>query len=89
MTNTLTPRERELARHALGLDGRRKRSYRNRFVCGQEADNYATWRGMERRGLAESWLPKGQTMVWFRVTRAGALAALEDDETLDEEDFPR
>jgi hypothetical protein len=86
MTATLTPRERELAIHALGLD-RRKFSYRNYYVVGS-GDDYATWRDMEQRGLAESWLPKGQTMVWFRLTHAGALAALEPGETLDSEDFP-
>ncbi len=90
MTATLTPRERELARHALGLDGRRKRSYRNYFAANNSGDDYAAWLGMEQRSLARSYVPPAASapLVWFYLTRAGALAALEPGEMLDSEDFP-
>lgn len=89
MTTTLTPRERELARHALGLDGRRKRSYRNYYVI-DAGDDHEAWLGLTERGLAKRH--KGNPLTggsdWFWLTRTGALAALEPGETLDDEDFP-
>jgi hypothetical protein len=89
MTATLTPGERELARHALGLDGRLKRPYRNYYVT-VPGDDHTAWLGMVERGLAGR--SKGSELTSttdrFWLTRAGALAALEPGETLDEEDFP-
>jgi hypothetical protein len=92
MTATLTPRERSLARHALGLAPvlyiKRKRPFRNRFDCYSEnSDEFRDWMSLAKRGLAGVWLRKN--CFTFYVTRAGALAALEEGETLDEEDFPR
>jgi hypothetical protein len=88
MTSTLTPRERELARHALGLD-RRTFSYRNYYVVGS-GDDHTAWLGLVERGLAKrrpgDELTGGSDI--FYLTRAGALAALETGETLDREDFP-
>jgi len=90
VTATLTLRERVLARHALGLDGRRRRSYRNHYVVGS-GDDHAAWLGMAERGLARrrqgSDLFGGDDCFW--LTRAGAEAALNPGEDLDEEDFPR
>jgi hypothetical protein len=89
MTTTLTPRERELARHALGLDGRRARSYRNRNSCTATTPNGFCWLGMVARGLAIVVpMPKSAT-DFFYLTRAGAEAALEPGEELDDEDFPK
>ncbi len=34
-TKALTPKQRELARHALGLPNKMRMSYRNRFVAGE------------------------------------------------------
>jgi hypothetical protein len=89
MTFTLTTRENELARHALGLD-RRKFSYRNYYVVGSGNDHTA-WIGLVKRGLAlrrpGDDLTGGSDI--FYLTRAGALAALEPGETLCEEDFPK
>lgn len=85
----MTPEQIELARHALGLDDRRKQSYRNRFCAGPGHDDYAAWVAMVADGNAEqhkSKLYAGDSM--FFLTKAGATAALRPGETLDPEDFP-
>jgi len=90
MTTTLTPRERELARHALGLDGQRKRSYRNYYVVGT-GDDHAAWLGMVERGIARKKHKLGSPIYGgsdcFYLTRSGAEAALEPGESLDEEEM--
>lgn len=86
----MTPEQRRLARHALGLDGLRTRSYRNHFVTGPGATDHPAWMQMERDGLA--WRRAGNEMTGdddlFGLTPAGARAALEQGETLCPEDFP-
>lgn len=81
----MTPRQIELARHALGLPNRTRRSYRNRFFSGGEC---ADWRAMEAAGHAESGKPDEHGRIWFWLTRAGAEAALGRGERLCPEDFP-
>ncbi|MHA7870700.1 MAG: hypothetical protein ACX93U_24845 [Salipiger thiooxidans] len=88
----MTPEQRDLARHALGLDGRRKRSYRNHFVTGPGASDHAAWMAMRDAGLA--WRRKGSNLLTsgydlFGLTLQGARAALEPGETLCSEDFPK
>lgn len=93
---TLTPEEKQLARAALGLDGTRRRSYRNRFVAGPAGALHATWMAMVERGAALRTSGKRQdgTNIYaggadlFELTQAGAEAALLPGETLDPEDFP-
>jgi hypothetical protein len=83
--HTLAPDERRLARNALGLPNRRRRSYRNHFV--RQTDE--TWERMVEAGFAtvhRSGEPGG--MHTYRLTRAGAGAALDPGECLDPEDFP-
>lgn len=48
----MTDEQRELARHALGLNSRHKRSYRNRFVVESTAPDGREWMMMcgERMG---------------------------------------
>ncbi|MDG4905965.1 hypothetical protein P9228_05825 [Mesorhizobium sp. WSM4898] len=46
----MTPVQRDLARHALGLDGRRKESYRNYFVTGEGSTGWRWSRLGTRRG---------------------------------------
>lgn len=87
MTDTavMTAQERDLARHALGLPNRRKRSYRNHFVCTTDP----LWERMVEAGLAtvrRSAEPGG--MHTYRLTRDGAEAALEPGDSLDPKDFP-
>lgn len=88
----LTPAQRDLARHALGLPNDRKRSYRNSFVAGAGHSDYADWQAMVDAGLATkrdgSTVPFGGDDL-FRLTPRGAVAALDPGEQLDPEDFPR
>ena len=54
-SNDMRPRQIELARHALGLDGRRTHSYRNSYVCGPSPE-HTEWCDMVEEGdtLSES-----------------------------------
>lgn len=86
----MTPRQRELARHALGLPNKMHRSYRNRFVAGLDHDDYADWTQMVGEGYAEmrhgGRLPyAGDSLFW--LTESGARMALNKGERLDPEDF--
>ncbi len=87
----MTPHQIDLARHALGLNGRGRRSYRNHFVAGLGHTDYADWQAMVAEGVAIRIDGKrlsfgGDDM--FKLTRAGAEAALLPGESLDSEDFP-
>ena len=81
----MTPRQRELARHALGLPNTSRRSYRNRFLTGGACPD---WRALEAAGLAEAGKTDDLGRAWFWLTRAGAEAALAPGERLCSEDFP-
>lgn len=87
---TLTPEQRDLARHALGLPNRRCTSYRNRFVTGPGSLDFSAWEAMVAFGAAKhrpgTILTGGNDLFW--LTRDGAEAALERGERLDPEDFP-
>lgn len=86
----LTPAQRKLARHALGLPNDRKRSYRNRFVSTVCPGNYDHWCAMTDAGLAIAGPTQRngiQSLVTFWLTKIGADAALEPGESLDPEDF--
>lgn len=86
----MTPRQREMARHALGLPNPRGRSYRNRYVAaympGPVIDD---WDAMVKAGDAErmSTIYSGGVRYW--LTEQGARKALNDGETLCPEDFPK
>ena len=86
----MTPQHRDLARHALGLDGSRAVSYRNSFVAGAGHTDHPAWMEMVAAGLAirrdGAKLPYGGCDL-FHLTRAGAEAALAKGESLDPEDF--
>lgn len=87
----MTPRQIDLARHALGLDGRTRRSYRNRFVAGPGHEDYGEWLSMVSSGFAIRH--SGRRLHFggddlFVLTKTGAEAALRPSETLDPEDFP-
>jgi hypothetical protein len=89
----MTPDQIQLARHALGLTNRNAGgvSYRNYFSAGVRHIDYDEWRRMVDRGFAvrfhRSGLPFGGDDL-FKLTRAGAQAALYPGERLDSEDFP-
>lgn len=86
----MNQRQIELARHALGLDGRRTHSYRNCYVCGPSPE-YSDWCDMVDAGDATrrdgSKLPYGGDDL-FNLTLTGARKAMLPGETLDREDFP-
>lgn len=86
----MTPRQKELARHALGLDGTRKQSYRNRFFAGPGHDDFEEWCAMVLDGYARGREPdpghRPDHAFW--LTYKGAEAAVERGERLCPEDFP-
>lgn len=86
----MTPAQKRLARHALGLPNSTGRSYRNRYLASYCPGPYDDWQRMADAGLAarEKRVTRPDNCVWFWLTRSGALAALEPGETLNPEDFP-
>jgi hypothetical protein len=84
----MTPRQRELARHALGLPNDRDRSYRNRYTAGKGHSEYANWLAMVAGGAAVRTTSQSYGGAdLFELTLEGAEAVLQDGETLDPEDF--
>ena len=86
----MTPRQKELARHALGLGGKQRQSYRNRFYAGPGHPDFNDWQDMVTGGLAGVLKPdpgfRPDHAFW--LTRQGASAALNKGERLCPEDFP-
>ncbi len=87
----MTPEQRKLARHALGLPAARPvaggRSYRNRYyvsptIEGRPTQAYQDWAQMVAAKEAAS------NGGYFALTLKGAKAALYPGEALDAEDFP-
>ena len=85
----MTPVQRDLARHALGLPNKRNRSYRNHFVTGEGCDDHKHWLELVSVGFAKrrkgSALTGGDDL--FLLTKTGATDALAPGESLDPEDF--
>ena len=87
----LTPSQRALARHALGLPNKYKQSLRNRYSAGATDSAFDEWHQMVADGNAG--FRDGATLSFygdslFWLTQCGADQALEPDESLDREDFP-
>jgi hypothetical protein len=83
----MTPRQRDFARHALGLPNKKNVSYRNHFCIGVNGDGYADWEDLVAKGLAvkrtgDLW--GGDDM--FHLTLEGALMVREVKEHLSPED---
>lgn len=87
----MTPTQIDLARHALGLPNRQRRSYRNRFVAGPGHDDFFEWCLMVVEGnatyRAPHAVPFGGDAIFY-LTWPGASDALRPRERLDPEDFP-
>lgn len=84
----MTPRQRQLARHALGLPNARRRSYRNRFCAAYvPGGDFDEWAALDRAGLARL-INAQDRLATFHLTLAGARAALDPGESLCAEDFP-
>jgi hypothetical protein len=87
----MTPRQIELARHALGLRGGKiKQSFRNYFVAGMGHVDHKDWKDMVAKGFAVCHQMEnlGGSDI-FRLKRRGAEKALLSGESLDPEAFPR
>lgn len=69
-TMTLTDDERDLLRHALGLD-RTRFSYRNHYSVSPKADTYPLCARLLAKGLMERDATYTSTMILFHVTDAG------------------
>ena len=77
----MTPTQRELARHALGLPNSHNTSFRNHFCVGAGCNDYTEWQTMVENGLAirrTGPLWGGSDM--FHLTPKGILVALEPTE---------
>lgn len=90
---TMSERQRELARHALGLKagrGRWPKSYRNHFVASEGHTDWPDWMLLTHAGLAKHRdggpLSGGDEVFWLK--RTGAEMALKPNERLNPEDFP-
>ena len=81
----LTDRQRDLARHALGLPNSRRMSYRNHFAASPGHPDYADWKAMVYMGFATNRIYKPDDIFWLTLT--GAALALNKGEHLDIEDF--
>lgn len=87
----MTPRQRQLARHALGFADGVMRSFRNRYSCAPESADAEEWRSMKRRGLADGRSAKAMkaSLDLYWLTPEGARLVLGPGESLDPEDFPQ
>jgi hypothetical protein len=82
----MTPAQRLLARHALGLPRDVHISYRNYYAAGIGSVAEKEWDALVAQGMAEKG-KSGKLLVGFVLTAAGAHAALDPGESLDPEDF--
>jgi len=85
----MTSFQRTLARHALGLDGPKMKSYRNYYSTYSISNEYPLWKDMVDKGLAKSnETTESNKSIVFWLTEEGAVQALDKGESLDREDFP-
>jgi len=84
----ITDSQRQLARHALGLPNKQRRSYRNRYHATMGGEKHKAWLDMVNAGLATYWPQRGSRVDLFTLTIVGASLALLPGESLDPEDFP-
>lgn len=82
----MTDRQRQIARHMLGL-GNAKRSYRNRYCAEPGHADFDTLLQMLDAGLVTSRRGIRPHISWH-LTRAAAESVLLPGESLDPEDFP-
>ncbi len=84
----MTNEQKEMARHALGLPNKQRKSYRNRYVVDE---NDPHWSDLVAKGMATmrpaASVPFGGSAIFY-LTLAGAKAALNRGEKLCPEDFP-
>lgn len=76
----MTPEQRRLARHALGLDNS-KTVYRNRYIAARLSQDDSAWSQLCDEGLAVHVRIDEATRT-YALTLRGAIAAMERHETL-------
>ena len=89
MTNGMTSEQRNLARHALGLDGNhRKRSYRNYYTAPIGTETEWQWQEMVRLGWAKAGREQ-RDLRDYSLTYDGAKFVIDKEagESLDKDDF--
>lgn len=90
MNIELMKQQRELVRHAIGLNERSKKTYRNHFVTGAGSKDYDAWMDMVTKGYAHhrpgSEMSGGDDVFW--VTRETALSVCNKNEHLSEDFRP-
>ncbi|WP_182422005.1 hypothetical protein [Aureimonas sp. ME7] len=84
----MTPEQRQSARGALNLDGRRRMSEGNRRTAQVDSMGHDMWREMVANGWAVEVETYPTMLTLFRLTRSGAEAVLAPGETLNPADFP-
>lgn len=84
-------RQREFARHALGLPNNRNMTYRNHFCINSGGDGYADWEDLVSQGAAvkaiggENWVGDFFYLTFY-LTLEGARAVLLPKEHISRED---
>jgi hypothetical protein len=82
----MTYRQRELARHALGLPNKKRTTNRNHFFTAQDGKDYDDWCALFAEGSATR---RDGPDSMFYLTWAGALGALGPGESISREDAAR
>jgi len=85
----MSPEQRKLARHALGLDNpdAKGRSYRSRYFASRGHSAWNELHAMVGAGWMNLEDTKNRSETLFWLTKAGATLALDAGESLDPEDF--
>ena len=85
----MTSDQKELARHALGLPNKKRKTNRNHFCTGPGTNDYPAW--IEMVGQGEAVYRKGTEITGnddvFWLTEAGATLALNPGEKLSADTF--
>ena len=84
----MTPSQRDLARHALGLPNPQRRTSRNRYLIPKDGPDYVQWLEMIDNGEALLVSPPTSSLACFALTIKGGQLAIREREQLDPADFP-
>jgi hypothetical protein len=83
----LTEKQRDFARHALGLPNKNNMTYRNHFCVGEGGDGYEDWEDLVSKGMAVKAIGgSGWVGDFFYLTLEGARAVLLPKEHISRED---
>ena len=88
MTASLPANARVVARHALGLPNRMRRSCRNCRIVPSVSLEAEIWGGLIKAGFAFV-ARRMRSQIRFSLTRAGAELALDPGEALDPQAFAK